>query len=80
VAQPNGSATPSVNVQLAVQTASNYLQSLEPFIGNEITDVRLEEVELSEDEQFWLITLGFDRPIDSAFAVIQNQRQRVQTF
>lgn len=76
MAEPSGSATLDINIQMAVQTASNYLKSLEPFIGDEIKDVRLEEVELSEDEQFWFITLGFNRPVDSAFAVIQNQTQR----
>lgn len=64
MAEPNGSATSPINVQVAAQQAVNYLQNLAPHMGNPITNTRLEEIELSEDEKFWFITLGFDRLID----------------
>lgn len=37
--------------------------SIQDMIGNPAEDLRLEEVELSEDKNFWLITLGFERPV-----------------
>jgi hypothetical protein len=56
-----------VDVRTAVSAALNYLEQfadllLEPDTA--IKGLRLEETELSEDKLYWLITLGFDRPID----------------
>lgn len=67
----------TVDVRVATEQATNYLRSLAPYVGGKVNDVRLEEVELSEDEQFWFVTLGFDRPIDNnPLALLQNQTQR----
>ena len=52
-----------VDVRSAVYTAQNYIQSIQYLMGS-IEDLRLEEVELSEDRQFWLVTLGYNRPVD----------------
>ncbi|MEB3830519.1 hypothetical protein [Phormidium sp. CCY1219] len=54
-----------IDVRKAVLAAQNYFGSLQdlmrsPNVGGQIEDVRLEEVELSEDKKFWFITLGFD--------------------
>lgn len=46
---------PLVDAKKAAQLASKYFKSLLP----EVSDFSLEEVELSEDGNFWLITLGF---------------------
>ncbi|MFH1860533.1 MAG: hypothetical protein ABH870_05930 [bacterium] len=43
-----------IDVKEAAQRANQYLQGL---ISN-ITNITLEEVELTDDEQFWLITLS----------------------
>ncbi|HAG85777.1 MAG TPA: hypothetical protein DCL61_32720 [Cyanobacteria bacterium UBA12227] len=51
-----------IDVRGAVMAAKQYFQSLQDMIGQQLQDLRLEEVELSEDKQFWFITLGFDRP------------------
>ena len=53
----------SVDVRTAVINAENYLQSLEDLLGKDLKNFRLEEVELSEDKQFWYITIGYDRPV-----------------
>ena len=52
-----------IDVQQAAQQAINYCAGL---FGN-ILRVRLEEVELTNDDAHWLITVGFDvpRPLDS---------------
>ena len=48
-----------IDVRQAVIKAVEYLGS---FYEAPIADVRLEEVERTEDEKFWLITLGFIFP------------------
>ena len=55
-------ATNMINVQEAVRLALEYCA---PLFG-EVERLRLEEVELSEDEKHWLITIGFDDPALSA--------------
>ena len=47
-----------IDVKTAVKTAIDYVASL--FDPDEILDVRLEEVERSEDDRFWYVTIGFD--------------------
>ena len=63
-----------IDVRSAVEVARNYLyQVMDPFQG-----LRLEETELSEDREYWLITLGFDRPVgdhlDPLQAVVNNKK------
>ena len=50
---------PKIDVRAAVGLAQNYFNSLQDMLGA-FQNLRLEEVELSENKQFWLITLGFD--------------------
>jgi hypothetical protein len=52
-----------IDVRGAVTSATNYFQSLQDMISPQLQDLRLEEVELSEDKKYWLITLGFERPV-----------------
>ncbi|QLE55465.1 hypothetical protein [Nostoc sp. TCL26-01] len=49
-----------IDVKTAVKAAYEYIISIQDMLGNSLNDLRLEEVELSPDQQFWLITLGFD--------------------
>ncbi len=51
-----------VDVRSAAITAKNYFQSLQDLVEDEYQNLRLEEVELSENKNHWLITLGFDIP------------------
>lgn len=46
-----------LDVKQAVKVATEYIQSL--FSPDQIPELRLEEVELSEDGKFWLVTLSF---------------------
>ncbi|NEP82228.1 MAG: hypothetical protein F6K39_31245 [Okeania sp. SIO3B3] len=48
-----------IDVPSAVLAAKDYLQSLPGLFEYKIKELRLEEVELSEDRKYWLITLGF---------------------
>jgi hypothetical protein len=49
-----------IDVKQAAQSASNFINGL--YSNETISDVRLEEVELSEDGKYWLITLSFPLP------------------
>lgn len=50
------------DVKVAAMAAKQYLISLGGTMDNlDIQDLRVEEVELSEDDKSWLITLGFTR-------------------
>ena len=46
-----------IDIKQAVKSATEYLISL--YDSVELNDLMLEEVELSEDDQYWLVTLGF---------------------
>ena len=46
-----------IDVQEAVRTASKYLSRLYP--SAQLQDMQLEEVELTDDDEFWLVTLSF---------------------
>ncbi|GIW34343.1 hypothetical protein [Meiothermus sp.] len=46
-----------LEVKEAVKIATEYIQTL--FSERQIPELRLEEVELSSDNQFWEVTLSF---------------------
>lgn len=48
-----------IEVKQAVETAANYLADL--FAKEDISDIRLEEVELFEGSKTWNVTLSFLR-------------------
>lgn len=51
------------DVKAAVTSAYQYIREFQDLMGTELDDLRLEEVERSEDEKTWLVTLGYDVPI-----------------
>ncbi len=50
-----------LDVKQAVRSANDYLNGL--YDPHEIANLALEEVELSEDERYWFVTLGFSRRV-----------------
>lgn len=54
---------PTVDVKTAVNTALNYVREFRSEIDGRLEELRLEEVELSEDGKYWLITLGYSVPV-----------------
>jgi hypothetical protein len=48
--------TSRISAKQAANSARAYMKSLVPVAA----DVSVEEAELSEDERFWLITLGYE--------------------
>jgi hypothetical protein len=52
-----------IDVRGAVIAAKKYFEEIQDMIGDSINDILLEEVELSENKQYWYVTLGFSRPV-----------------
>jgi hypothetical protein len=46
-----------IDVKTAVRSAIGQVTEL--FGADQLTDLRLEEVERSEDDRYWLVTVGF---------------------
>ncbi|MEX0270456.1 hypothetical protein AB3R30_15030 [Leptolyngbyaceae cyanobacterium UHCC 1019] len=57
---------PKIDVKGAVEAANSYLQDFKDLMKIQLESLRLEEVELSEDQHEWLITLGFDVPMKTS--------------
>jgi hypothetical protein len=60
-----------LNVKDAVRVAVEYVKDL--LAPDQLSDVRLEEVELSDDGEYWFVTVGFSRP------ELQRQRETALT-
>lgn len=54
----------TINVRQAVEIARNHFESVKDLFGQQINDIRLEEIEFTEDEKYWLITIGFNRKLE----------------
>jgi hypothetical protein len=67
--------TSFANVRTAIQVAQNSLMQLQDFMGGQISNVRLEEVEMAEEQQVWRITLGFDRLAEAPLVPTQVERE-----
>lgn len=65
-----------IDIRTATLNATRHLQGLAPLMGGNIQDIRLEEAELSEDERFWLITLGFNVPDQKALTPSPFDKRR----
>jgi len=46
-----------IDIKKAVNSSRKYLKEL--YRDDELKDIALEEVEKSEDEKYWFVTLGF---------------------
>ena len=49
-----------IDIKAASQKAIEHIQSL--FPNRDLGDVLLEEAEISDDGQFWIVTVSFKRP------------------
>ncbi|MGL5835926.1 MAG: hypothetical protein ACRC1Z_22250, partial [Waterburya sp.] len=54
----------NIGLRHAIQRVKEYISGLSDVLGNNVEDFKIEETELSEDEQFWLITVSFNREVD----------------
>ena len=69
-----------IDVKEAARSAAEYFAGLFPDQG--YSEVLLEEVELSEDEKYWLITLSYalPRPGGEGFAALIPRQRRYKQF
>jgi len=51
-----------ISIKEAIQIAKNYVREVYAESGEQISDIGLEEVNRSEDDRVWLITVGFTIP------------------
>lgn len=51
-----------VDVKSAITAARDYIKEIQGLLDNPLENLRLEEVERTEDDKYWLITLGYDDP------------------
>lgn len=49
-----------IDMKKAVVVAMDFVRTL--YLGNVPSDLLLEEIELSQDNKFWLVTIGFSTP------------------
>lgn len=54
--------TPMIDIRNAANSAVIYIQGIQDLLQTSLDNLRLEEAEISEDSDFWLITLGYDKP------------------
>ncbi|HEX8682800.1 MAG TPA: hypothetical protein VF707_10835 [Ardenticatenaceae bacterium] len=64
----------SIGIKEATAAAIAFLRDASTNV--EIRNVLLEEVDSSDDDVHWLITLGFDVPIEGAVFVLAPQTRR----
>jgi hypothetical protein len=67
-----------LNVKEAVSSATKALQDF--FAGKELLNLELEEVELTEDGKSWLITLGFDRLVETLSIPMTRLERKYKIF
>jgi hypothetical protein len=58
MAQSTAESKQIIDVRQAARIARDYIQYL--FADEGISGIQLEEVALSDDEQYWYVTIGFD--------------------
>jgi hypothetical protein len=75
--KPEVSTKHCLPVSAAANAAADHLKNLseQGLMGEGISAIRLEEVELAGDESRWLVTLGFNRPANNQFILTGVQRE-----
>ncbi len=61
-----------IDVKQAAQIALNYFSELNP---GKLQNLALEEVELTDDEENWLVTLGYNLPTVNIFGNGSTERE-----
>ncbi len=63
-----------IDVRIATNAAVEYLKQFFPEAGN----VQLEEIEISEDDRFWTVTLSYDE--SDRFGMAYNRAKKYKIF
>ncbi|HYW09458.1 MAG TPA: hypothetical protein VE913_21030 [Longimicrobium sp.] len=67
-----------INVKEAVQAAVSFVEGL--YGRRENIELTVEEVEVTEDDQYWLITLGFVQNANALLATTIGARRDYKLF
>ena len=67
-AEASTQSRPQIDVETAARAAREYFRKIYP----QINVFSIEEVELTEDDKFWLITLGYEPSNKEKFAAISE--------
>jgi hypothetical protein len=51
-----------IDARNAVKFATDHLEQIKDLMGDNFSNLRLEELELSENREFWIVTLSYDVP------------------
>jgi hypothetical protein len=65
-----------LDVKEAAQRASEYFSAL--YQNQQVENIQLEEVEITDDDQYWLITLSF--PVKSDLANVFTFKRQYKIF
>ncbi|HEY2892824.1 MAG TPA: hypothetical protein VGJ16_01380 [Pirellulales bacterium] len=73
-------ARSKIGVKEAVQSATSAIKEL--LAPDSLSNLRLEEVEQTDDERYWLITLGFDDPtaVESLMGPLARATRKYKVF
>jgi hypothetical protein len=52
----------TIDARNAVKSATEYLDHIKDLVGENFTNLRLEELEVAENGHIWMVTLGYDVP------------------
>ena len=66
-----------VDVKQAVQIALQHFQEL---FQDSCENIRLEEIEFSDDERFWYVTIGYDPPVSGLIALAGKEIRQYKLF
>jgi hypothetical protein len=67
-----------ITVKEAAKSALDYLTDI--YSSMELKDPMIEEVELSDDDKFWRITIGFLRPVESTSPIFKKYQKEYKLF
>lgn len=77
---PSQRKSPKIDARAAANAAAAYFKEL----YSNVTSFSLEEVELSDDGNYWLITLSFEIPappdVNNVFAAFQPPKAKFKVF
>jgi len=66
-----------IPVKEAVKIANNYINDV--FDSDKISKIQLEEIELTDDEQYWFITLSY-KYADLAGIILSDTKKNYRIF
>lgn len=67
-----------IDVKKAAQIAAEYFASL--YDPDTFSNLLLEEVDMTQDERFWLITLGYSDRVPPSMVAFRDPARNYKTF